>query len=95
MGWRETLALEPSRKDRKNRKDDAAPYNCLSGISYLPGGAPDPATEVCRLIEAIAKVSPYWTRQDVAETVQIAQGDRGNALMTYRELAKQYGATVH
>lgn len=95
MGWREILELEPPRKDRKDRKDEAIPPSYLSGISDLPGGAPDPAAEVRRLIEAIAKVSPYWTPQDVAEAVEIAQGDRDNALMTYRELAKQYRATVH
>ena len=74
---------------------DSTASSRIAEIEADPNALPDPAAEVRRLIEAIARVSPYWTPADVEEAVSVALTDLDNALTTFRALAERYGVEMH
>lgn len=82
----------------KGDKSPSVGFDSAQGRHISDPGRPiesEAVGEIRRLIEAIARVQPYWSAADVEEALQIAQGDVDNAQITYRALAEQYGVPLH
>ena len=97
MGWRDSLASETTRKDRKNGKDDPITPSYLSGISGISEGAGDPATEARRqrvlaMLEAnpTARYALVTDTQANPEAVILTLAIRGRATCEFRIPPEKY-----